>query len=126
MPHNDLEATLLAYKSWEVEQGNVLDVNSANLDGISSHVASAYQKALGMYNARVQLEEQVSKQDLPDSERLKLFMVCDYNLYRVLEWELVSPFSVSWAVKSCKCERCHCIMVCLRWVTLCFLHLDLF
>lgn len=79
VPHNDLEATLLAYKSWEVEQGNVLDVNSANLDGISSHVASAYQKALGMYNARVQLEEQVSKQDLPDSERLKLFMVSKYN-----------------------------------------------
>ncbi|GAY62705.1 hypothetical protein CUMW_219920 [Citrus unshiu] len=46
VPLVNSSATLLAYKSWEVEQGVVLDVASSNLDGISSNVASAYQKAL--------------------------------------------------------------------------------
>ncbi|KAA8536632.1 hypothetical protein F0562_029110 [Nyssa sinensis] len=74
VPLIDLSSTLLVYKAWEVEQGNVLDVNSSDLDGISSHVASAYRKALEMLNARVHLEEQISRQDAPDSERLKHFM----------------------------------------------------
>ncbi|KAK9286615.1 hypothetical protein L1049_015015 [Liquidambar formosana] len=74
VPLADLRSTLFVYKAWEVEHGNVLDVNSGDLDGISSHVASAYNKALEMYNARTHLEEQISQQDMPDSERLQQFM----------------------------------------------------
>ncbi|KAK9217106.1 hypothetical protein WN943_005731 [Citrus x changshan-huyou] len=62
------------YKSWEVEQGADLDVESSNLDGISSNVASAYQKALEMCNARAHLEEQISRQDLSDSEKFQQYM----------------------------------------------------
>ncbi|KAK9213750.1 hypothetical protein WN944_005735 [Citrus x changshan-huyou] len=68
-------ATLLAYKSWEVEQGAVLDVESSNLDGISSNVASAYQKALEMCNARPHVEEQISRQDLSHSEKFQQYMI---------------------------------------------------
>ncbi|KAK3007834.1 hypothetical protein RJ639_014336 [Escallonia herrerae] len=74
VPLADLKQTLLTYKAWEAEQGTTLDVHSSNLDGISAHVASAYQKALEMFNARANFEERVSKQDLPDSERLQQFM----------------------------------------------------
>lgn len=73
VPLADMHSSLLAYKVWEVEQGNDLDVNSSDLNGISSNVASAYKKALEMYNARVNLEEQISKSDLTDSERLPPF-----------------------------------------------------
>ena len=75
-PHVDLKSTLQAYKAWEVEQGKVLDVESSELDGISSHVATAYQRALEGYNARVHLEEQISRQDISDSEKLQQFLVC--------------------------------------------------
>lgn len=68
-------STLLAYKAWEVEQGNALDAESSDMDGIPSHVASAYQKAMEMYNARVQYEEQISKQDISETEKLQNFMV---------------------------------------------------
>ncbi|THG04523.1 hypothetical protein TEA_010714 [Camellia sinensis var. sinensis] len=74
VPHSDLRPTLLAYKAWEAEQGNVLDASSSDLDGISAHVASAYQKALEMLNARVHFEEQISKKDIPDMERLQEYM----------------------------------------------------
>lgn len=73
VPLNDMNSTLLAYKSWEAEQGNDLDVNSGDLKDVSSHVANAYKKALEMRNARVLLEEQISKPDLPDSERISVF-----------------------------------------------------
>ncbi|CAL5380029.1 unnamed protein product [Camellia sinensis] len=74
VPHSDLRPTLLAYKAWEAERGNVLDASSSDLDGISAHVASAYQKALEMLNARVHFEEQISKKDIPDMERLQEYM----------------------------------------------------
>ncbi|KAI7984224.1 putative low-specificity L-threonine aldolase 1 [Camellia lanceoleosa] len=74
VPHSDLRPTPLAYKAWEAEQGNVLDASSSDLDGISAHVASAYQKALEMLNARVHFEEQISKKDIPDMERLQEYM----------------------------------------------------
>ncbi|KAF8404008.1 hypothetical protein HHK36_008884 [Tetracentron sinense] len=75
VPLADSGSTVLSFKAWEVEQGNILDVNSSDLDGIPSHVASAYQRAMEMYSARVHFEEQISKQDVPDTERLQHFMI---------------------------------------------------
>lgn len=74
VPLINMGSTLLAYKAWEVEQGNALDAESSDMDGIPSHVASAYQKAMEMYNARVQYEEQISKQDISETEKLQNFM----------------------------------------------------
>ncbi|KAK6263531.1 hypothetical protein SCA6_018965 [Theobroma cacao] len=74
IPLANLRATLLAYKAWEVEQGNALDAESDTVDGISSHVASAYQKAEEMYNARAHHEEQITRQDISESERFQHFM----------------------------------------------------
>ena len=76
--HSDLRSTLAAYKSWEAEQGSVPDVNSSNLDGISSHIASAYQKALEMLDARVLFEERIFRLDVSDMERLQEYMVRIY------------------------------------------------
>uniref|UniRef100_A0A803N661 RRM domain-containing protein n=1 Tax=Chenopodium quinoa TaxID=63459 RepID=A0A803N661_CHEQI len=73
VPLADMNSTLLAYKVWEVQQGIDLDVNSGDWEGISSHVASAYKKALEMCDARKILEEQISKSDVPDTERIPLF-----------------------------------------------------
>lgn len=73
VPLADMNSSLLAYKVWEVEHKNDLDVNSSDLDGIPSHVASAYKKALEMCNARLILEGQISKSDLPNTERLPIF-----------------------------------------------------
>jgi hypothetical protein len=75
VPLVNMRSTLKAYKAWEMEQGNVLDVESGDLDGISSQVASAYQRALEGYNARVNLEEQISRQDISEAERLQQFKV---------------------------------------------------
>lgn len=75
VPLEDMNSSLLAYKVWEVEHGNDLNVNSSDLEGIPSHVATAYKKALEMYHARVNLEEQLSKPDLPDTEKLPLYKV---------------------------------------------------
>ncbi|KAH9750221.1 hypothetical protein KPL71_013791 [Citrus sinensis] len=80
VPLANSSATLLTYKSWEVEQGAVLDVESSNLDGDSSNVALAYQKALEMCNARAHLEEQISRQDLSDSEKFQQFMVDEFTI----------------------------------------------
>ncbi|XP_021824437.1 squamous cell carcinoma antigen recognized by T-cells 3 [Prunus avium] len=74
VPHVNMRSTLLDYKAWEVEQGNILNAGSSDLDGISSHVASAYKRALEMYNARVHLEEQICRPDMSDSEKLQNFM----------------------------------------------------
>ncbi|XVF26386.1 hypothetical protein REPUB_Repub14bG0011500 [Reevesia pubescens] len=74
IPLANLKSTLLAYKAWEVEQGNALDAESNNVDGISSHVASAYQKAEEMSNARAHLEEQITGQDISESERFQHYM----------------------------------------------------
>ncbi|KAM1531250.1 hypothetical protein ACFX1T_020271 [Malus domestica] len=74
VPHVNMRSTLLDYKAWEVEQGNILDAGSSDLDGISFQVASAYKKALEMYDARIHLEEQICLQDMSESERLQNFM----------------------------------------------------
>ncbi|MED6158347.1 hypothetical protein PIB30_031977 [Stylosanthes scabra] len=64
VPLADMSSTLTEYKTWEGEQGSVQDPN----------VLSAYQKALEMYNARVQFEEHVTRLDSPDSERLQHYL----------------------------------------------------
>lgn len=75
VPLADLCSTLLTYKTWEAEQGANLDVESSNFDGLSPQVASSYQKALDMLNARTHLENQISDKVAPESERLQQFMV---------------------------------------------------
>lgn len=70
-----MEVTLLAYKSWEAEQGTSIDLNNSSLDGIAANTSSAYQKALEMLNTRVHLEDLVSKQESTDLERLQEYMV---------------------------------------------------
>lgn len=74
VPLADLCSTLLTYKAWEAKQGANLDVESSNLDGLSPQVASSYQKALDMLNARTHLENQISHKVAPESERLQQFM----------------------------------------------------
>ncbi|XP_019052707.1 PREDICTED: squamous cell carcinoma antigen recognized by T-cells 3-like isoform X2 [Nelumbo nucifera] len=74
VPLVDLRSTLLAYKAWEVVHGNLCESNSSDLDGIPNHVASAYQKAMEMYNARIPYEQQISKQGEDDNEKLQHFM----------------------------------------------------
>ncbi|XP_031102711.1 squamous cell carcinoma antigen recognized by T-cells 3 isoform X1 [Ipomoea triloba] len=74
VPLADLKTTLIAYKAWEVEQGGNIDVNSSNLDGISAQVVSAYQKALEMLNARLDLEDLISNKDATETDRLQQFM----------------------------------------------------
>lgn len=74
VPLVNLRSTLLAYKAWEVEQGIDLDARSSEVDGISSHLASAYQKAMEAYNARAQHEEQISMQNISDTEKIQNFM----------------------------------------------------
>ncbi|XP_050210099.1 uncharacterized protein LOC126660579 [Mercurialis annua] len=71
VPLQDLRSILLAYMAWDVEQGNVSDMTSSDVDGIPPRVASAYQKAMEMYNARAQHEERISKQDVPEQEKFQ-------------------------------------------------------
>ncbi|KAI9107339.1 hypothetical protein K1719_021727 [Acacia pycnantha] len=73
VPLAGMSSTLITYKAWEVEQGNLHDVESGNVSEIHPHVASAYQKALDMYNARVHHEEHIASQ-ASDSEKLKQYM----------------------------------------------------
>ncbi|KAJ6937891.1 squamous cell carcinoma antigen recognized by T-cells 3 [Populus alba x Populus x berolinensis] len=74
VPLVNLRSTLLAYKAWEVEQGIDLDAKSSEVDGLSSHLASAYQKAMEAYNARAPHEEQISMQNISDTEKIQNFM----------------------------------------------------
>ena len=80
VPLANLRSTLLTYKTWEAEQGSTLGVDPNSLDGLPSNVASAYQKALDLLNARTHFEEQIARKDIPDYERLQKFMVCTYNV----------------------------------------------
>lgn len=74
IPHINLESTLVAYKAWEADHRSLNNVNSGKSDDLPSHVVSVYKKALEMLNARVHLEENISKNNA-DSERLQEFMV---------------------------------------------------
>lgn len=73
----------------EGEHGCVLEVKSNDSDRVPSQVASAYQRALDMYNARVQLEKQISRQDTTDTERLNQYIVCSIYIF-----DLPDPFGV--------------------------------
>lgn len=77
VPLVDLKSTLANYKLWEAEQGNTSDITDMNseLDGVPANVVSAYQKALEIYNARRTYEDELSKNDASDADRLQSFMV---------------------------------------------------
>lgn len=75
-----MSSTLLTFKAWETEQGSVVDSDPSSLDGLPSHIASAYQKALEMLKLRTNFEEKIARKDASDSERLQEFMVCTYCL----------------------------------------------
>ncbi|XP_041010995.1 squamous cell carcinoma antigen recognized by T-cells 3-like isoform X2 [Juglans microcarpa x Juglans regia] len=75
VPLVNMRSTLQAYRAWEMEQRNDLGVESSDLDGVPSHIASAYQRALEGYNARVHLEEQILRQDMSESEKLQQYMI---------------------------------------------------
>ncbi|KAL2964329.1 hypothetical protein AAZX31_16G000600 [Glycine max] len=74
VPLAGMSSTITAYKTWEVEQGSLQDVESIDLVDIYPHVAASYQKALDMYNARFHLEEQILSPNVSDSERLQHYM----------------------------------------------------
>ncbi|KAG2396416.1 uncharacterized protein HKW66_Vig0226910 [Vigna angularis] len=74
VPLADMSSTLTAYKAWEAEQRNLQDVETIDLVDIYPHVASSYQKALEMYNARFHLEEQILSLNVSDSEKLQHYM----------------------------------------------------
>ena len=76
VPLAGMSSTITAYKTWEMEQGSLQDVESIDLVDIYPHVAASYQKALEMYNARFHLEEQILSPNISDSERLQHYMVC--------------------------------------------------
>ncbi|KAL2593527.1 hypothetical protein AAZV13_12G135000 [Glycine max] len=74
VPLAGMSSTITAYKTWEMEQGSLQDVESIDLVDIYPHVAASYQKALEMYNARFHLEEQILSPNISDSERLQHYM----------------------------------------------------
>lgn len=69
----------MTYKAWEGEQGSTIGGDPSCLDGLPSHIASAYQKALEMLNLRTNFEEQIARKDASESERLQEYMVCILN-----------------------------------------------
>ncbi|PIA47022.1 hypothetical protein AQUCO_01400024v1 [Aquilegia coerulea] len=73
VPLYGLSSTLLAYKSWEDEQGGIPKSSSNDLDEVPSHISSAYKKAMEMYNERAHYEEQISRNDTPE-EKLQHFL----------------------------------------------------
>ncbi|WOL03631.1 squamous cell carcinoma antigen recognized by T-cells 3 isoform X2 [Canna indica] len=73
VPLVDLRSTLRDYKLWEAEQGNNNDADS-EFDGVPKNVVSSFQKAIELYNARKQYEEDISNLDASDTERLQHFM----------------------------------------------------
>ncbi|KAI3936901.1 hypothetical protein MKW92_024138 [Papaver armeniacum] len=89
IPHADSESTLVAYTNWESLQQQQKTSNSAELEAIPSVVASAYKKAMEMYKARVDHEEQISKQDMSETEKLK-----NYTTYLKFEQSSGDPSRV--------------------------------
>ncbi|KAG2240393.1 hypothetical protein Bca4012_023227 [Brassica carinata] len=74
VPLKDLSSTLTTYKAWELEQGTDLDIGSDDLSKVSPQVAVANKKAQQMYSERAHLEENISKEDLSDTEKFQQFM----------------------------------------------------
>lgn len=74
VPLKDLNSTLTTYKAWELEQGTDLGIGSDDLSKVSPQVAVASKKAQQMYSERAHLEENISKNDLSDTEKFQQFM----------------------------------------------------
>ncbi|KAI4375822.1 hypothetical protein MLD38_013646 [Melastoma candidum] len=75
VPLSKLEDALLAYKSWEAEQRADVDAESFDVGSSFPHVVLAYQKALELYNSRADYEQQISKDDLSDVDKLQQYLV---------------------------------------------------
>lgn len=71
----------MAYKLWEVEQGNAKDIDSADMDGIPSNVVSSYQKAMEMFKARTIYEDPLLNQEATDNDKLQHFMVSEQSFF---------------------------------------------
>ncbi|CAH2078091.1 unnamed protein product [Thlaspi arvense] len=74
VPLENLSATLIAYKAWELEQGTDLDIGSDDLSKVSPQVAVANKKAQQMYSERAHFEGHISKKDLSVTEKFQQFM----------------------------------------------------
>lgn len=92
VPLKDLNSTLTTYKAWELEQGTDLGIGSDDLSKVSPQVAVASKKAQQMYSERAHLEENISKNDLSDTEKFQQFMVrmayCAVNIGLYAVWKL--------------------------------------
>ncbi|XP_072990552.1 uncharacterized protein [Typha latifolia] len=73
VPLVDLNSTLAEYKVWETEHGSANDISS-DLERIPSNVASAYQKATDMYNARKHHEDNLASSDASEADKLQHFV----------------------------------------------------
>lgn len=71
----------MAYKLWEVEQGNAKDIDSADMDRIPSNVVSSYQKAMEMYKALTIYEDPLLNQEATDNDKLQHFMVSEQSFF---------------------------------------------
>ncbi|KAG9130341.1 hypothetical protein Leryth_004260 [Lithospermum erythrorhizon] len=74
VPLSDVKSTLIAYEAWETEQSTI-GINSGDTGCLPSHVATAHKKALDVLSDRMHLEEQISKKDLAESEKLQQYMI---------------------------------------------------
>ncbi|KAK9167828.1 hypothetical protein Scep_003019 [Stephania cephalantha] len=72
VPLTELSSVFHAYKSWELEHVNVPE-RSSEFEA-PSHVTFAYHKAMEMYNARANYEEQISREGASETEKLQNFM----------------------------------------------------
>lgn len=70
IPLAGMESLMDSYMLWEAEQGNAAE----KLDDLSSNCASAYQKALEMFNVRVPYEDLLAKVNASDSDKLQSIM----------------------------------------------------
>ncbi|GAB2236082.1 hypothetical protein Droror1_Dr00027817 [Drosera rotundifolia] len=66
VPLADMTSNLLAYKGWELEQGNSVNVNSREIDDITSHADVAYKKAVDMYQSRAVMENEILNLQISD------------------------------------------------------------
>ncbi|KAK9095754.1 hypothetical protein Sjap_021251 [Stephania japonica] len=70
--HDYLSVSLCRKMSWELEHVNVPE-RSSEFEA-PSHVTSAYNKAMEMYNTRANYEEQISREGASETEKLHHFM----------------------------------------------------
>ncbi|KMZ72375.1 hypothetical protein ZOSMA_166G00760 [Zostera marina] len=73
VPLADMQSTLLSYKKWEVDLGNISNSDSDQLSVLPDNICSLYQKALEICNTRLPYEDQLLKQDVSET-KLQIFM----------------------------------------------------